>query len=93
MVQKTGCEEHGDEEPFTNGLEDRHEKQSCKRTGRQERRSKLRMDWKTGCNEPFTKVRKTGCDEPIVSGLLIEVPGEAGAEGGRVERVAGHGVV
>ena len=35
MVQKTGCEEHGDEEPFANGLEDKHEEQSCKRTGRQ----------------------------------------------------------
>ena len=38
-VQKTGCEEHGDEEPFANGLEDRHEEQFCKRVGRQERRT------------------------------------------------------
>ena len=38
MVQtnwKTSCEEHGDDEPFANGLEDRNEEQSCKRTGRQ----------------------------------------------------------
>ena len=37
MVQKTGCEEHGDEEPFTNGLEDRNDGQVCERVGRQAR--------------------------------------------------------
>ena len=37
--------------------------------------------------EPITMVWETGCDEPIVSGLLVEVPGEVGAEGGRVKRV------
>ena len=50
MVSKTGCEEHGDEEPFAIGLEDRNEEQSCKRFGRQERRSNLRLVWKTGCD-------------------------------------------